>query len=83
MFNRMVSIRSPLIVRSSRHTSNLSTEGMGSALEQNEEFAKWWQEWVRRLGGLTCNCGNGRDQPVVCLKEAWMSDQGEAHRDAE
>lgn len=83
MFTRMVSIRSPLMVRSSRHTSNLSTEGMGSALEQNEEFAKWWQEWVRRLGGLTSNCGNGPDPAGRLLDGSADKRPSEAHRDAE
>ena len=49
MFTRLVSMRSPLIVRHGRNPSNLPTEGIGSGFEQNEEFTKWWEQWVRRL----------------------------------
>ena len=45
----MFTMRLPLIVRHSRNPSNLSTEEMGSAFEQNKEFTKWWEQWVRRL----------------------------------
>jgi hypothetical protein len=55
MFTRMVSMRSPLILRHSKNLSNLSTEGMGPAFEQNEEFAKWWERWVRRIQGSRAN----------------------------
>jgi hypothetical protein len=55
MVTRMVSMRSPLIVRHSRNPSNLSTEGMVSASEQNEEFAKWWEQWVRRIQQTRAN----------------------------
>lgn len=37
------------IVRHGRNASNLSTGGMVSAFKQNEEFAKWWEQWVRRI----------------------------------
>jgi hypothetical protein len=49
MLTRMVSIRSPLMVHHSRNGSNLSMESTGSVLEQHEEFAKWWEQWMRRV----------------------------------
>jgi len=52
MFTRLVSMRSPLIVRHGRNPSNLPTEGIGSGFEQNEEFGKWWDRWVRGAAEL-------------------------------
>ena len=71
MFTRIVSMRapSPLIARHRRNPSNPSTEGMGSVIEQNEEFAKWWEQRMGRVQGSRVNARKFTLTPTDAQKE--------------
>ena len=69
MFTGMISKWAPLILRHSEDPGNLSTEGMGSVIEQNEEFAKWWEQRMGRVQGSRVNARKFTLTPTDAQKE--------------